>query len=294
MSENEFNLVKLNFNGIYSHIYCGDCLVCLREIPDNSVHLIVTSPPYNVNVKYDNYSDNLKKDKYLDFSRKWLKECYRVLIKGGRIAVNLPSNLRAKNKTAIDFLSIRIFNLMEQIGFLKREWITWIKMPKGTPVVRSTAWGSWCSPTDPCLLNACEYIIVMSKIQHKRTDKRGKNDILPLDFLEYVRNCWYIPIKTNLEHPAIFPTELAKRLIKLYTWEHDTVLDPFVGSGTTLEAAILNNRNGIGIDISPKYCRYTHNRILAKVNALNFVHLEPNQQEPLEVGEEVIENPGKM
>lgn len=246
----------------YNKIFQGDALKILKKIPSSSVHLIVTSPPYNVGINYKNYNDRQQYQDYLMWVEKWLKECYRILITGGRIAINLPSSILQSSHSRMSYLSLDYVLLMRKVGFLDREWIGWIKMPKGEIPAKSTSWGSWMSPSCPYCRDAMEYIIVMDKESHKRNDKKGRNDITKEEFLKFSSNCWYFPPESNRTHPAPFPLELPYRLIKFYSWVNDIVLDPFVGSGTTCVAAKKLNRKYIGIDISKEYCEMAKNRLL--------------------------------
>jgi len=241
-------------------IYCGDALKILKTFPNNFIHLTVTSPPYNVGM---NYGVNDRKDyyEYLNYMKKVFKEIYRITIKGGRLAINLPSSILQSTKSHVAYMSLDYVLFLREIGWINREWITWIKTPKGEIPKKSTAWGSWCSPSCPYLRDASEFILVMDKEGHKRIDKKGKNDITSKEFLKFTSNCWYFPPETNRWHPAPFPEELPYRLIKLYTWENDIVLDPFIGSGTTAVVAKKLKRKYIGIEINNKFVEYAKNRI---------------------------------
>jgi len=159
------------------------------------------------------------------------------------------------------YLSLDYVLIMRKIGFLDREWITWIKMPKGEIPAKSTAWGSWRMPTCPYLRDASEFIVIMDKEQHKRTDSKGQNDITVKEFLEYTSNCWYFPPEHNRIHPAPFPKELPYRLLKLYTYKNDLILDPFVGWGTTAVVAKELYRRYIGIDNNLSYCKISRKRV---------------------------------
>jgi site-specific DNA-methyltransferase (adenine-specific) len=151
--------------------------------------------------------------------------------------------------------------LMRETGFLDMDWIVWVKTANGLPAAKDTAWGSWCSPAHPYVRDACEYIIVMTKESKKRVDRKGKNDITSEEFMQFTTNVWMIPPAKNREHPAVFPRELPYRLIKLYTWEGDVVLDPFSGSGTTLVVGVELRRKVIGIEIEEKFCELAVRRL---------------------------------
>jgi len=249
-------------------IISGDALEVMKELPNNSIHLIVTSPPYNVGMNYKQSDDRKPYLEYLKFLEGVFRECYRVLIRGGRIAVNCPATVLQSASSKMAYLSLDICLMLRKIGFLDREWVCWIKGPRGEILGKSTSWGSWRSPSCPYTRDASEFIIVMDKETHKREDKKGMNDIAAEEFLLYSSNCWYFPPETRKLHPAPFPEELPLRLIKFYTWKDDIVLDPFVGSGTTAVVAKKLGRRFIGIDISEEYCRMARERVVNGTRSL--------------------------
>jgi len=232
----------------------GDARNVLKKLPDNCVHLVITSPPYNVGKKYD---EDLTLQEYLDFIEEILREIYRVLVWGGRVCFNV-ANLGRKPYIPLHAYVIQIF---EKIGYLMRGEIIWYK---GNSIAgSSTAWGSWQSATNPVLRDVHEYILVFSKGSFKR-EKNGKKETISRDeFIEFTRSVWTFPPASakEIRHPAPFPIELPYRCIQLYTFEGDVVLDPFVGSGTTCIAAIMLKRYYIGIDINEEYIRLAQNRI---------------------------------
>lgn len=224
-------------------------------IPDDSIHLIITSPPYNNSKEYD---EDLSLEEYLKLINDVMVEAYRILIRGGRICINI-ANIGRKPYIP---LSTYIDQIMIKIGFLPRGQIIWDKSASAGP---STAWGSWQSASNPILRDIHEYILVYSKGEFGRKNSRSnKDDSISKDaFLENTKSIWKFPTASarKVGHPAPFPIELPKRLIELYSFENDIILDPFAGSGTTAIAAKTTNRNYIMIDINSDYCKLATERI---------------------------------
>jgi len=236
--------------------YDGDCREILKTIPDKSIDFVVTSPPYNIGKDYEVYKDNISHEEYLEFMNTVIKELYRIVVDDGRIAFNVPHvtkdirELRGnKSFPIVDFL-----NLFFKNEFNIREIITWFKSSDENHFSGgSTAWGSWCSASNPHLRGQVETIIVANKGSWKKESGSKISDITTEEFKIWTKSAWFIHAETNRDHPAPFPIDIPLRLIKLYTFVGDIVLDPFVGSGTTLRACEISNRNGIGIDINPEY-----------------------------------------
>lgn len=226
----------------------------MSELPDYSIHLMVTSPPYNVGKDYDK---DLSMVDYLAFLEQVWKETQRVLVPGGRMCINL-ANLGRK-----PYIPLHAFITQQAIklGFLMRGEIIWNKAASASP---STAWGSWKSASNPTLRDVHEYILVFSKDSFKREnlDKR-ENTISRDEFLEYNKSVWSFAAEParKVGHPAPFPIELPRRLIQLYTFKNEIVLDPFMGSGQTAIAAIQSNRHYIGYEINEKYVSLALERI---------------------------------
>lgn len=226
----------------------------MEELPDNSVHLVVTSPPYNVGKEYDK---NLTLNEYLEFLKRVWREVYRVLVPGGRICINI-ANLGRKPYIPLHAYIIRD---MLEIGFLMRGEVIW---NKGSSAGSSTAWGSWCSPANPTLRDIHEYILIFSKGSFQRKNpKHKRSTISKEEFLEFTKSIWTFPAVSAKEigHPAPFPVELPYRCIQLYTYEEDVVLDPFMGSGQTAIAAIKTGRYYIGYEINEEYVNLAERRI---------------------------------
>jgi len=226
----------------------------MKEIPDNSLHLMITSPPYNASKEYDK---DLSLDEYLDMLRRVFSETYRVLVNGGRACVNIANLGRKPYIPLSDYVS----KMMIDIGFNMRGEIIWNKAASASP---STAWGSWQSAANPILRDVHEYILVFSKGEYrrKRTPDK-KNTITKEQFMEWTKSIWTMNAESakRIGHPAPFPVELPYRLIQLYSFENDIILDPFIGSGTTAIAAIQSNRFYIGYDTEEKYIKLAENRI---------------------------------
>ena len=225
----------------------------MDELPDNSVHLMVTSPPYNVSKEYDN---DLSLKEYLNLLNTVWRETYRVLVSGGRACVNVANLGR---KPYIPLHSYIIEGMLE-IGYFMRGEIIWNKASSASP---STAWGSWLSASNPVLRDIHEYILVFSKETFSRKKENRVNTIKKEEFLEWTKSIWTFPAVSarQIGHPAPFPEELPHRLIQLYTFKNDIVLDPFVGSGSTCLSAIKDKRNYVGYDIDSKYVKLAEKRI---------------------------------
>jgi len=234
----------------------------MEELPDNSIHLMVTSPPYNVGKDYDS---DLSLDEYMVLLKKVFKETFRVLVPGGRACINV-ANLGRKPYIPLHSF---IIQEMHKIGFLMRGEIIWDKGSSASP---STAWGTWLKANNPVLRDVHEYILVFSKDSFTRKNPtKRKSTITKEEFLEFTKSVWKFPAEraSKVGHPAPFPLELPYRLIQLYTFEGEVVLDPFAGSGTTCLAALKTNRKYVAYEIKKEYCDLAEKRIKAFVQELN-------------------------
>ena len=225
----------------------------MSELPDYSVHLMVTSPPYNVRKEYD---EDLTLEEYINLLHVVFKETYRVLVTGGRACINI-ANLGRKPYLPLHAL---IIQTMLEIGFLMRGEIIWDKAASASP---STAWGSWQSASNPVLRDVHEYILVFSKESFSRKPEVKEDTIERESFLKWTKSIWTFPAVSakRIGHPAPFPEELPRRLIDLYTFKNDVVLDPFCGSGTTCLAAFRLGRQYIGYEINPQYKQLAEERL---------------------------------
>jgi DNA modification methylase len=234
----------------------------MAQLPDNSVHLMVTSPPYNVGKDYD---ADLTLEEHLAFLKRVWAETYRVLVPGGRACINV-ANLGRKPYLPLHMYTVRD---MLDLKFLMRGEIIW---DKGASASASTAWGSWQSAANPTLRDIHEYILVFSKGSFRRGRPEAsfdwrKDTISREQFLEYTKSVWGFPAESarKIGHPAPFPVELPYRLIQLYTFEGDVVLDPFMGSGQTALAALKSHRHFVGYEINPAYRNLALKRIAERV-----------------------------
>jgi len=239
---------------IVDTVLCRDSR-SLPEIPDHSIHLIITSPPYNVGKEYDR---DLSLPDYLDVLSGVLEECRRILVQGGRVCVNL-ANLGRKPYLPIHS---HIIALMDRLGFLMRGEIIW---DKSASAGTSTAWGSWKSAANPTLRDVHEYILVFSQGSFRRESHGRANTISGEEFLDFTKSIWSFPAESarRVNHPAPFPVELPYRLIQLYSFDGDVVFDPFGGSGTTAIAAMKAGRRFVLNDVSETYADVARARIEA-------------------------------
>lgn len=231
-------------------ILVGDCMEGLKTLADNSVHLIVTSPPYNVGKNYAQWNDRLPYEDYLDFLRAWMVECLRVLIPGECICVNLPVADFGGRLAFID-----IYHLLRQAGFWHQDLIAWVKWSgkaidtSGFAVSKRKVFSKRRRRK---LIDAFEVILVLRKPTEDKNQQKELN-VDPVDASEMNFNIWHITPTWDKAHPAPFPDELPRRLIRLYSQEGDVILDPFLGTGTTMKVAQEMKRNAIGCELNPEY-----------------------------------------
>jgi site-specific DNA-methyltransferase (adenine-specific) len=217
--------------------------------------LLVTSPPYNVDIQYHSHNDELSYSEYLEFSEKWLRRCYGFLKDDGRLCLNIPLD---KNKGGQQSVGADMTTIAKRVGYKYHSTIVW---NEGN-ISRRTAWGSWMSASAPYVIAPVELIVVFYKHTWKKTSGSKKSDITRDEFMAWTNGVWSFSgeSKKRIGHPAPFPVELPTRCIKLFSYVGDTVLDPFMGSGSTLVAANLNHRNAIGIEIDASYCELAKKR----------------------------------
>jgi site-specific DNA-methyltransferase (adenine-specific) len=275
-----------NIEEVLNQVIVGNCVEVMSKLPENSIDLVVTSPPYSVNINYDTYDDNTTINQYLDFSEKWLSSVYRVLKDDGRICVNVPYEINLKDRGGRIFIVSEIWNVMKKIGF---NWFGLIDLEEDSPHrSKTTAWGSWMSPSQPYLYNPKECIIIAYKNSPKKLTKGETQwvgvptdieqedgtikkkivyeDVDKKDFMELVFGQWKYLNDSRPMTKATFSLDIPKKAIKILSYKNDIVLDPFNGSGTSCVAAEILDRRWIGIELSPNYAEISRKRIQAFVD----------------------------
>jgi len=241
----------------------GDCLEEIDKLNDNLVDLVITSPPYNVdlgNNKYNKsgyslYKDNKEHQEYINWLKIIFEKIYLKLKSGGRVCINIGDSKNGLIPTSSDIIQF----MSKNIGFLPIAHIIWNKKHTSN----RAAWGSWLSPSSPSFPTPFEHILVFSK-DTKKLKTKGISDLTKEEFILYANSLWTFPPEKNMKkigHPAIFPEELPHRLIKMFSWIDATILDPFMGSGTTGVACKNLNRNFIGIELDENYFKIAKERI---------------------------------
>ena len=275
-------------------IYNGDSRKLMSEMDEKSIDLIVTSPPYGVGIDYDSWDDDKYIAEYYEFTREWLREAYRVLKDDGRIALNIPYEINRQDKGGRIYFSAEVWMIMKEIGF---GFFGIVDLEESSPHrSKTTAWGSWMSPSAPYIYNPKECVILAYKKKHKKEVKgtpqwKGEYQMVPnekiegefrkklvyddkdkKDFISLVYGQWNYFADTQQKTKATFSMDIPYRAIKILSFKEDVVLDPFNGSGTTCLAAEMLGRPWIGFDISKNYCEVATERI--KEYQLNQQQLE--------------------
>ncbi len=247
-------------------IYNTDILK-IDSLQEETIDLIVTSPPYNVDIQYGSHDDKMTYEDYLNFTKEWLIKCYKLLKSYGRVCLNIPLD---KNKGGQQSVCADITTIAKQVGWKYHSTIVWNEQN----ISRRTAWGSWLSASAPYVIAPVEVIVILYKGSWKKTSGSRKSDITKKEFMDWTNGVWNFSgeSKKRIGHPAPFPIELPRRCIKLFSFVGDTVLDPFLGSCSTLVATTLTGRKGVGIDIDKNYCEIAKQRLSneAKINQVKL------------------------
>ena len=264
----------------------GDCIEVMGEMPEGSIDLIVTSPPYGVNIAYDTHDDDMEINQYLEFTRNWMTEAYKVLKDDGRIAINIPYEINRQEKGGRIFLVSEVYQVMKQIGF---KFFGIVDLEEDSPHrSKTTAWGSWMSPSSPYIYNPKECVILAYKKHHikkvkgqpqwkgvptqiEQEDGTLKTKVVyqeedKKEFMELVFGQWKYLNDSRPLTKATFSMDIPTKAIKILSYKNDIVLDPFNGSGTSCVAAETLDRRWIGIELSPNYTEISRQRIQAFVD----------------------------
>ena len=271
-------------------VITGDCVEVMKEMPEGWVDLIVTSPPYGVNIAYDVHDDDMEIGEYLEFTRKWLTEAYKVLKDDGRIALNIPYEINRQSKGGRIFFVSEVYQVMKEIGF---KFFGVVDLEEDSPHrSKTTAWGSWMSPSSPYIYNPKECVILAYKKVHIKKVKgepqwkgeptvteEGKNKMVYKDedkkeFMELVFGQWKYFADTRSLTKATFSMDIPNKAIKILSYKNDVILDPFNGSGTSCVAAEINDRRWVGIELSENYANIARERIQGFVDQKKQQKLE--------------------
>jgi site-specific DNA-methyltransferase (adenine-specific) len=265
----------------------GDCIEVMKTFPEGSIDLLVTSPPYNVNISYDVHKDDLPMEEYYEWSKDWLREAFRVLKDDGRIAVNVPNELNVQERGGRILFVAEFWMLMKEVGF---KFSGLVDLTEDSPHrVRQTAWGSWMSASAPYIYNPKECIILAYKKSSKKLTKgisqwlgtptevttedgKVKNKMIYQDedkkeFMNLVFGRWEYFADTRSLTKATFSMDIPMKAIKILTYKNDIILDPFMGSGTSAVAAEMLQRRWLGIELSPNYADISRKRVQSLIDS---------------------------
>jgi site-specific DNA-methyltransferase (adenine-specific) len=279
----------------------GDCREVMGQIPFSSVDLIVTSPPYGVGIAYDVHNDDMLIDEYLKFTEEWLTKAYEVLKDDGRIALNIPYEINRQDKGGRVFIVSEIWQIMKKIGY---KFYGVVDLEEESPHrSRTTAWGSWMSPSAPYIYNPKECVVLAYKKTHVKKvkgqpqwtgeaaqvpdpkdpalfkNKTVYHDEDKREFIDLVFGQWKYFADTRSLTKATFSMDIPTKAIKILSYKNDVILDPFAGSGTSLVAAETLDRRWIGIELSPNYCEVANSRVKPFIEGKRQQVMDFNEKE---------------
>ena len=279
-----------------NRIINGDCIDVMGTFPESCIDLVCTSPPYNVGIKYDTHNDELIMDEYWDFTEKWLTEVYRVIKDDGRVSINIPYEINVQSRGGRVFFVSEFWAVMKKVGF---KFFGVVDLEEDSPHrSKTTAWGSWMSPSSPYIYNPKECVILAYKKQHIKkvkgvpqwegvpTDIEMEDGTIKKkvvyqeqdkkDFMELVFGQWKYLNDTKQMTKATFSMDIPSKAIKILTYKNDIVLDPFNGSGTSCVAAEILDRQWIGIELSETYAKVARDRVQAFIDKKKQLEIELN------------------
>ena len=259
----------------------GNCVEVLKTFPESFIDLVVTSPPYNVGIQYDTHIDNTEMDDYWTWTEKWLVQIYRTLKDDGRVAINIPLEVNVQDRGGRIFFVSEFYQIMKKVGF---KFFGIVDLEEDSPHrSKTTAWGSWMSPSSPYIYNPKECVILAYKNKHikkvkgepqwkgeptqvEQEDGTYKTKVVykeedKREFIELVYGQWKYLNDSRPLTKATFSMDIPTKAIKILSYKNDIVLDPFAGSGTSLVAAQILDRRWIGIELSPNYCQVAETRV---------------------------------
>ena len=258
-----------------------NCVDVMSKMPNDSIDLIVTSPPYNVGIDYDSCDDRMSMEDYWEWTKEWLTESFKVLKDDGRIAVNIPYEVNVQDRGGRVLFMSEFWAIMKKIGF---NFYGLVDLDENSPHrSKTTAWGSWMSPSSPYIYNPKECVILAYKHKHIKTvkgepqwkgipteieqeDGTVKKKVVydemdKKEFMELVFGQWKYFADTKSLTKATFSMDIPTKAIKILSYKNDVILDPFAGSGTSMVAAEILDRRWVGIELSPNYAEIARNRV---------------------------------
>jgi site-specific DNA-methyltransferase (adenine-specific) len=259
----------------------GDCIVEMGKLPESTVDLVVTSPPYNVGIDYDSHDDRMTMENYWRWTEQWLTEAFKILKDDGRIAVNIPYEVNVQDRGGRVLFMSEFWAVMKKVGF---QFYGLVDLDENSPHrSKTTAWGSWMSPSSPYIYNPKECVVLAYKkdrIKKVKGEPQWKGELVDLEqedgtikqkmmyqdedkkeFMSLVYGQWEYFADTKQQTKATFSMDIPMKAIKILTYRNDVVLDPFTGSGTSLVAAEISGRRWIGIELSENYSKVANDRV---------------------------------